>query len=295
MQKIIGHKDDPDIEIESIAAKYGFVKEFPQEVMDEVAKIPDKVLPEEIEGRIDLRDEIIFTIDGKDTKDMDDAVSLKKDDKGNYILGVHIADVSHYVKEDSALFKEALKRGTSAYLIDSVIPMLPHELSNGICSLNPNVDRLTKTAQMTITPEGKIIDYEIFDSVIKSRKKMTYEDVNQILERNIQVEGYEEYEETLKLMNELSQILSYNSQKRGNIEFYSDELKVEVTKEGSPLDFIERHQGAAEKLIENFMIAANTSVTKYFSDMDVPFIYRVHAVPNGDKLIKALKTLKEEG
>ena len=295
VQKIIGHKDDPDIEIESIAAKYGFVKEFPQEVMDEVAKIPDKVLPEEIEGRTDLRDEIIFTIDGKDTKDMDDAVSLKKDDKGNYILGVHIADVSHYVKEDSALFKEALKRGTSAYLIDSVIPMLPHELSNGICSLNPNVDRLTKTAQMTITPEGKIIDYEIFDSVIKSRKKMTYEDVNQILERNIQVEGYEEYEETLKLMNELSQILSYNSQKRGNIEFYSDELKVEVTKEGSPLDFIERHQGAAEKLIENFMIAANTSVTKYFSDMDVPFIYRVHAVPNGDKLIKALKTLKEEG
>ena len=294
IQKIIGHKDDPGIEIESIAAKYGFLKEFPKEVMAEVAKIKDEVLPEEIEGRKDLRDEMIFTIDGKDTKDMDDAVSLKKDENGNYILGVHIADVSHYVKEGSALFNEAFKRGTSAYLIDSVVPMLPHELSNGICSLNPNADRLTKTAQMTITPEGKIIDCEIFDSVIRSRKKMTYESVNQILERNINVEGYEEYIDTLKSMQNLSQILSKNSQKRGNIDFYSDELKVKVTKEGSPLDFIERRQGAAEKLIENFMIAANESVTKYFSYMDVPFIYRIHAVPNGDKLIKVLKTLKEE-
>ena len=292
--KIIGHKDDPEIEVAAIAATHGFFNEFPEDVLEELKEIPDHVLEEEIEGRVDLRKEKIFTIDGADTKDMDDAISIKKDGE-NYILSVHIADVNHYVKEGSSLDREAFIRGTSAYLADSVLPMLPHELSNGICSLNENVDRLTKTVKMIINQEGKIIDYEIFDSVINSRKKMTYEDVNEILEKNNMIEGYEDYIDDLKLMQELSLILREKRKKRGNIDFSSNEVKAIVTKEGTPTAFEQRTQKTAEKIVENFMISANEIVTTHYSYMDLPFVYRIHGDPHDDALIEAINFLKAEG
>ena len=205
--KIIGHKHDPGIDILSIIYKYKFDIEFPVEVQEEVSKMPMEVLPKDREGRKDLTNEMIFTIDGDDTRDIDDAISIEKMNNGHYKLGVHIADVSYYVKEDSPLDKEAYNRGTSVYLVDRVIPMLPHELSNGICSLNPGVERLAVSCVMEFDGVGKQLDYEIFPSIIKSRKQMTYKKVNDILERDIVADDYKEYEKDLKLMNELAHIL----------------------------------------------------------------------------------------
>ena len=292
--KVIGHKNDPEIEVAAIAATHGFFNDFSDEALKELKQIPDQVLEEEIEGRVDLRDEKIFTIDGADTKDMDDAVSIKKEDE-NYILSVHIADVNHYVKKGSNLDKEAYIRGTSAYLADSVLPMLPHKLSNGICSLNEKVDRLTKTIKMIIDQKGKVIDYEIYDSVINSNKKMTYEEVNEILEEGKIIEGYENYIEDLELMRELSIILKEKRKKKGNIDFSSNEIKAVVTKEGKPTSFEQRMQKTAEKIIENFMICANEMVTTHYSYMGLPFIYRVHGDPHDEALIEAINYLKEEG
>lgn len=294
IEKVVGHKDDPDIDIKAIAATHGFFTDFPKAVQEELKEIPDHVLEEEINGRVDLRKEQIFTIDGKDTKDMDDAISIKKDGE-NYILSVHIADVNHYVKEGSNLDKEAFIRGTSAYLADSVLPMLPHQLSNGICSLNENVDRLTKTVKMTINKVGKIIDYEIYDSVINSNKKMTYEDVNKILEEDIIVKGYEPFIEDLNIMRSLALILREKRKKRGNIDFSSDEVKAIVNKDGAATSFESRNQKTAEKIVENFMIAANETVTRHYAYMDLPFVYRVHGYPHDDSLIEALNFLKDEG
>ena len=191
--EIIGHKNDPGVDILSIVYKYSINTEFPDDVKEEVAKMPMEVSKEELEGRIDLRDEEIFTIDGDDTKDIDDAISIKLLPNGHYKLGVHIADVSYYVKEGSPLDDEAMERGTSVYLVDRVIPMLPHELSNGICSLNPNVDRLAISCVMEFDSNGKQLDYSIFPSVIKSRIQMTYKKVNSILEKNEIPEGYEPF------------------------------------------------------------------------------------------------------
>ena len=294
IKKIVGYKDDPDIDIQSIAANHGFFNDFSDEVLEELKLIPDHVLEEETFGRVDLTEETIFTIDGKDTKDMDDAISIKKDGN-NYILKVHIADVNHYVKEGSALDKAAMIRGTSAYLADSVLPMLPHQLSNGICSLNEHVDRLTKTVVMTINSAGKIIDYDIYDSVINSKKKMSYEDVNAILEEGVIIEGYEPYLEDLKLMRELSLILIEKRKKRGNIDFSSNEVKAIVTKEGTPKSFEARNQKTAERMIENFMISANETVTRHYSYMGLPFVYRVHGDPHEDSLIETINLLKAEG
>ncbi len=294
IDKVIGHKDDPDIEVATIAAQHGFLKEFSEEVLEELKSIPDRVLPEDFENRKDLRDKQIFTIDGIDTKDMDDAISIQKISDNSYILSVHIADVSHYIKEGSALDKEAQKRGTSAYLADSVIPMFPHQISNGICSLNEGVDRLTKTVDMYIV-NGEIIDYVIYDSVINSKKKMNYDDVNKILEQNIVPKGYEPFVEDLKTMQELSAILNQENAKEGKVDFASDEIKVIVSPTGEPLEFEARNQKTAEKLIENFMVAANSSVAEYHRWLETPEIYRVHGNPNDDNLITALKTLKQEG
>ena len=294
IEKVVGHKDDPDIEITTIAAEHGFFKEFPEAVIEQLKTIPDRVMKEDLEGRVDLRDRQIFTIDGKDTKDMDDAISIMKTLDGHYILSVHIADVSHYIEEGSPLDIEARKRGTSAYLADSVIPMFPHQISNGICSLNEGVDRLTKTVDMLISPSGEILDYQIYDSVIHSRKKMNYDDVNQILEKNIIPSGYEEFVPTLKIMEELSEILTRNRKKEGKLDFASDEVKVITSPTGEALEFESRHQNTAERLIENFMIAANTSVAEYHKWLDTPQVYRVHGNPNDDNLIEALKTLKKE-
>ena len=294
IERVVGHKDDPNIEVKAIGAAHGFFTNFSEAVMEELKLIPNQVSEEEMSGRVDLRKEKIFTIDGKDTKDMDDAISIKKIDD-NYILSVHIADVNHYVKEGSALDKEAFIRGTSAYLADSVLPMLPHQLSNGICSLNEGEDRLTKTVEMTINKAGKVIDYNIYDSVIRSNKKMTYEDVNKVLEEDYIIESYKPFLDDLKTMRELSIILREKRKKRGNIDFSSNEIKAIVNKDGIATSFENRNQKTAEKIVENFMIAANETVTKHYAYMDLPFVYRIHGDPHDESLIEALNFLKNEG
>ena len=205
-------------------------------------------------------------------------------DNGNYLLGVHIADVSHYVKEGHELDKEAMSRGTSVYLADRVVPMLPHELSNGICSLNPNVDRLAMSCIMEIDNQGRIVHSDIFESVIKSRIQMTYKNVNKILEEDIIPEGYEDYAETLKLMNKISDILRTKMNNRGYIDFDIDEGKIIVDETGKAIDVVLRNRGIGEKLIENFMIAANEAVAETFTFMDMPLIYRIHGEPSEEKL-----------
>ena len=284
--KIIGHVNDPGVDILSIAAKHDINDEFSEEVMEEVDKLPSEVLKEEYVGRTDLRDKMIFTIDGDDTKDIDDAISLDMLSNGNYSLGVHIADVSHYVKEDTELDKEAYERGTSVYLADRVIPMLPHKLSNGICSLNPNVDRLAISCVMEIDSTGEVVDYSIFESVINSNIQMTYKNVNKILEDDTIPDGYEKYADTLKDMKKLAAILRKNKVDKGYIDFDLDESKIIVNDKGEAIDVTLRDRGTGEKLIEDFMIAANETVARHIFYMDYPFIYRVHGEPNEEKITK---------
>ena len=282
--EIIGHKNDPGVDILSIVYKYKINTEFPEDVKEEVKNIPMEVRDIDLVGRRDLRNLEIFTIDGDDTKDIDDAISIELMNNGHYKLGVHIADVSYYVKEGSPLDNEAMERGTSVYLVDRVIPMLPHELSNGICSLNPNVDRLAISCVMEFDHDGKQLDYEIFPSVIRSRIQMTYKKVNSILEDNVVPEGYESYEKSLRLMEELAQILRKMKVKRGYIDFEVDEAKILVDKDCKPVNVVLRDRGAGEKLIEDFMIAANECVATHIYFMSLPFIYRVHEVPKEEKL-----------
>lgn len=281
--KIIGHKNDPGVDILSIVYKYDINTSFPEEVEEEVKSLPMEVREEDLKGRRDLCDEVIFTIDGDDTKDIDDAISIKKEGD-TYTLGVHIADVSYYVKEGSPLDKEAMDRGTSVYLVDRVIPMLPHELSNGICSLNPNVLRLAISCVMKYDSEAKLLDYDIFPSVIRSRKQMTYKNVNSILEKNIVPEGYEEFVDDLKTMSEFATILRKAKEKRGYLDFDVDEAKILVDDACVPYKITKRERGIGENLIEDFMIAANECVATHIYNMDLPFIYRIHESPKEDKL-----------
>jgi ribonuclease R len=287
--KILGHKNDPGVDILSITAKYDIKDVFPEEVMEEADKLPSQVLEIEKENRKDLTKEEIFTIDGDDTKDIDDAISYKKLSNGNHQLGVHIADVSHYVIENQPLDKEAYERGTSVYLADRVIPMLPHKLSNGICSLNPEVERLATSCVMEIDQNGKIVEYDIFKSIIKSRKQMTYKNVNKILEENTIPEGYEPYAETLKQMGNLAKILRKNKINRGYIDFEINESKIIVDEKGKAIDVKLRERGEGEKLIEDFMIAANESVATYIYNMELPFIYRIHGEPSEEKINNFIK------
>ena len=282
--EVIGHKNDPGVDILSIIYKYNINTVFPDDVKEEVKTINMEVLPEELEGRRDLRDMEIFTIDGDDTKDIDDAISIEKFVNGHYKLGVHIADVSYYVKEGSPLDNEAMDRGTSVYLVDRVIPMLPHELSNGICSLNPNVDRLAISCVMEFDSNGRQVDYEIFPSVIKSRIQMTYKKVNSILEKNVVPEGYEPYEKSLRLMGELASVLRKAKIKRGYLNFDVDEAKILVDENCKPTEITVRDRGIGENLIEDFMIAANECVATHIYFMNLPFIYRVHEVPKEEKI-----------
>ena len=298
--KIIGHKNDVGVDILSFVYEYNFRPEFPMEVTNELDSIPlfleDSVIDEELsKGRRDLRNKVIFTIDGADTKDIDDAISLEKDDKGNYILGVHIADVSYYVKEGTEIDKEAYFRGTSVYLVDRVLPMLPHKLSNGICSLNENEDRLSMTCMMTIDDKGNVIHYDIYPSIIRSRKKMTYECVNKILEENTIPEGYEEFKDILLNMFELSKILRRKMVNRGYIEFESDEAKIIVDDKCHPIGIERRLQRSGEELIENFMIVANETVAGSIFYKNLPGIYRVHDKPNEKRLEEFLKFLSLHG
>ena len=281
--KIIGHKNDPGVDILSIALRHGIETEFNNAVIKELETIPDEVKPEELKGRKDLTNEMIFTIDGDDTKDIDDAISLEKNND-NYILGVHIADVSHYVRVGTQLYETAFSRGTSSYLADTVIPMIPHQLSNGICSLNPEVVRLTISCVMTINPKGKVIDYDIFPSYIKSNKQMTYKNVNKILMEDTVPEDYEPYAEKLKEMNELAKILRAEKMSRGYIDFGLDEAKVIQDENGKAIDIVKRTRGDGENLIEDFMIVANETIATHINNMDLPFIYRVHDLPNAEKI-----------
>lgn len=285
---VIGHKDDPGVDIKLVAYKYGIYEEFSKKAMEQTDAIPSVVSDNELKGRTDLTNEVIFTIDGDDTKDIDDAISYKFEN-GLHVLGVHIADVSYYVTENSYLDKDALSRGTSSYLADSVIPMLPHKLSNGICSLNEGVIRLTQSCVMKINNEGNVVDYDIFPSFIKSRKKMTYKKVNDIIMRNVVDSSYEEFSDILKQMNELAHILRRNKVKRGYIDFDLDEAKIIVDEDKNVVGIEKRVREDAERMIEDFMIAANETVATHIYNMDLPFIYRVHDVPNADKIDKFLK------
>lgn len=285
---IIGHKDDAGVDILTIAYKHEIYPDFSKKTMTELESIPTEVAEEELEGRRDLTDKMIFTIDGADTKDIDDAISLER--KGdNYLLGVHIADVSHYVKENSSLNEDALNRGTSSYLADTVIPMIPHKLSNGICSLNEGVIRLTESCVMEIDPKGHVIDFDIFQSYIKSSKKMTYSNVNSILMRGEIPEGYEKYADTLKEMNELAHILKHRQTNEGSIDFDLDEAKIYCDESGRACEVKKIVREDGEKLIEQFMIVANETVATCIQNMDLPFIYRVHDVPNEEKIADFIK------
>ena len=277
--KYLGHRDDPNSDIKMIAASRDFEFDFNDEVLEEIKKVPTEVSEEEMVGRLDLRDKLIFTIDGKDTKDIDDAISLVKLPNGNFELGVHIANVSHYVKKGSAIFEDAYNRGTSVYLLNYVIPMLHHKLSNGICSLNEGEDRLAKSCIMEIDHNGEVINYKVCSTVINSKKKMNYDAVNSILENNDIPSGYEEYVDTLKDMQKLSNVLTKKRKKNGALEFASNEIKISVDENGKTTGFNLCQQSSAEHLIENFMIIANETVANHITWLNLPCVYRVHDCP----------------
>lgn len=290
VNRIIGHKTDPGVDILSIVYKYDINDTFSDEVIKETEEIPSEVSKVDLIDRRDLTNEMIFTIDGDDTKDIDDAVSISK--KGdNYVLGVHIADVSYYVKEGSKIYEEAKDRATSVYLVDRVIPMIPRKLSNGICSLNPDVVRLTISCVMEINSKGKVVDYDIFESYIKSRKQMTYKNVNSILEDNIVPEGYEEYKDSLLLMEELAGILRKEKLSRGYLDFDSKEAKILCDESGKPTEIVLRNSGKGENLIEDFMIVANETVASHLFNFEYPSIYRIHEEPDDKKVKDLLNTL----
>ncbi|MBQ6547168.1 MAG: ribonuclease R [Bacilli bacterium] len=295
IDKIFGHKNRPRLDEETILYENNFNYEWPEEVKEEVKNIPSEVQEEDKKGRKDLRDEEIFTIDGIDTKDIDDAISLKKLENGNYLLGVHIADVTNYVKEHSAIDGEAYKRGTSVYMNTVVNPMYPVELSNGICSLNSNVDRLALSCQMELDSNGNLKDYDIFESIIKSKLQMNYTAVNKILNDEEVQEEYKPFEKTLKTMYELTEVLEKNRKGRGYQEFDVPEIKVITDDSGKPIEISRRSQGKGEKLIEMFMLQANETVATYVYNMNLPFVYRVHDKPNEDKLKRVTNIIKSYG
>ena len=291
VETILGHKNDPGIDILSVIHKHGLPGEFPADAMEQASSTPDTIDEKDLKDRRDLRDQVIVTIDGADAKDLDDAVTVTKLDDGSYKLGVHIADVSHYVTENSPIDKEAVERGTSVYLVDRVIPMIPHRLSNGICSLNPKVDRLTLSCEMTINSQGQVTEHQIFQSVIKTTERMTYSDVNKILVDDDEElkQKYEPLVPMFKDMERLAEILRDKRMNRGAVDFDFKEAKVLVDDEGAVKDVVIRERSVAEKLIEEFMLVANETVAEHFHWMNVPFIYRIHEEPNAEKLQKFLE------
>ena len=295
--EVYGNKHLPGLDITSMVLSSGVPVEFPEDVRKEIKTIPNKIDSEVILQKNpkirDLRDKLIITIDGDDAKDLDDAISLEYNDSGNYHLGVYIADVSRYVQEKSPLDTEALNRGTSVYLPDRVIPMLPKELSNGICSLNEKVDRLVMACEMEIDHDGKIINHDIFEAIINNKHRMTYSNVNAMLEDKNQAirDAYFDIYPMLKQMNELAKTLRNKRIKRGSFEFESLEPRLILDQNGKVLDIVLRKQRSAEKLIEEFMLAANETVAEAMTWLNVPFIYRVHEEPSDEKITKLLETL----
>ncbi|MBZ5202512.1 ribonuclease R [Planomicrobium chinense] len=284
--QILGHKNDPGVDILSIIHKHGIETEFPPDVLDQANSVPEEIDPSDLTDRRDLRDEQIVTIDGADAKDLDDAVQVVKLEDGTYKLGVHIADVSHYVTEGSAIDREAYDRATSIYLTDRVIPMIPHRLSNGICSLNPQVDRLTLSCEMIFNDQGELLSHDIFQSVIRTSARMTYTDVYEILEQDNQElkEKYADLVPMFELMKELAEVLRGKRMRRGAVDFDFKESKVLVDEDGYPVDVVVRERTVAERLIEEFMLAANETVAEHFHHMDVPALYRIHEDPKPEKL-----------
>lgn len=286
VKQVIGHKNDPGMDILSIVVSNGIPTKFPDDVLAEADQVPDTIDEKDLVGRRDLREQLIVTIDGEDAKDLDDAVTVKKLANGNYFLGVHIADVSNYVTEGSQLDREAYERGTSVYLTDRVIPMIPQRLSNGICSLNPHVPRLTMSCEMEIDPNGQVVSHDIFPSVIQTTERMTYTAVNQILEEQDEqvMERYKQLVPMFQEMQELHQILEEMRIRRGAISFEDREAKILVEPDGQPTDILLRSRGVGERLIESFMLAANETVAEHFNKRNFPFIYRIHEQPKEEKM-----------
>ncbi len=284
--EILGHENDPGVDILSIAKGFDLPIEFPEKVLNQAVRAAKPVSPKDMEGRKDLRKVQMVTIDGEDAKDLDDAVSLSKEgDK--YFLGVHIADVANYVQENSALDQEAFNRGTSVYLVDRVIPMLPHALSNGICSLNMGEDRLALSCLMTFDEKGEVIDYEIAETVICVDQRMSYTDVNKILEEDAETKKrFETLTPMFFLMKELADIIREKRKKRGSIDFDFPESKITLNQKGEPISIEPYERNAATKIIEDFMLIANETVAQHFYWMEVPFVYRTHDYPDPEKILK---------
>ncbi|MHA6259964.1 ribonuclease R [Sporosarcina sp. CAU 1771] len=295
--QILGHRNDPGVDILSIIHKHGIEVEFPTDVMNQANKIPAEVQEKDLFKRRDLREELSITIDGADAKDLDDAISVSKNDNGTYTLSVHISDVSYYVTENSPMDEEAYNRGTSVYLTDRVIPMLPYKLSNGICSLNPGVDRLTLSCKMTIDRAGKVIEHEIFESVIRSKERMTYTEVYKIIDEKDEelIEKYEAVVPMINHMAELAAILKNKRIDRGAIDFDFKESKIIVDDKGWPSDIIVVERTVSERLIEEFMLAANETIAEHFHWLQVPFIYRIHEDPKAEKLQRFFEFLTNFG
>ncbi len=303
--EILGHINDPGVDIMAIVKGYDLPVEFGEKILNQAERVSNDVSEADMAGRMDLRDMVMVTIDGEDAKDLDDAVSLSFDGE-NYDLGVHIADVTNYVQENSALDREALKRGTSVYLVDRVIPMLPHTLSNGICSLNAGVNRLALSCLMKINKKGEVIDYKIAETVIKVDRRMSYTAVKKILEENDEetIREYEELVPMFRQMEELAGILRAKRKKRGSIDFDFPETKIILDKEGHPVDIKPYDRNTATKIIEDFMLIANETVAQHFYWQELPFVYRTHENPDPEKIEKlclfirnfgyGIKTNKEE-
>lgn len=295
--EILGHLNDPGVDILSIVRAYHLPEQFPEDVMQQVAEIPEEVLPEEYAGRKDIRSWQTVTIDGEEAKDLDDAITIKKTAEGHYILGVHIADVSHYVTEYSPLDKEAIKRGTSVYLTDRVIPMLPHKLSNGICSLNSGVDRLALSCIMELDDKGNILNHEIAETVIQVDRRMTYTAVKQILEdKNPEtIETYKEFVPMFETMEEAALKLREKRKHRGGIDFDFPESKIILDKRGRAVDVMPYERNSATKIIEDFMLAANETIAEDYFWQELPFLYRTHETPDEERIHKLTVFLKNFG
>ncbi len=284
--KVIGNKNDPGVDIMSIVAAHDVKTEWPEDAMAQANAIPDHVTEEDKKGRVDITDQPAVTIDGDDSKDFDDAVVVWKLPNGNYHLGVHIADVSHYVTENTPLDKEAFARGNSTYLVDRVIPMLPFRLSNGICSLNEGVERLVLSCDMEITPEGKRVNYSIHPSVMRSHGRMTYNKVNKTLKGEMDglEDKYVKLRPMLEDMADLHNILYKKRHQRGAIDFEEPEAKIVVDDKGKPTDIVLHERGTAEKMIESFMLMANETVAEDYYKKNLPFLYRVHETPDAERI-----------
>lgn len=293
--EVLGYPEDPDVDILSVAAGLDLPMEFSKVALSEAKSLPQEIREEDLKGRRDLRDLMTFTIDGADSKDFDDAVSLEVAKNGNYLLGVHIADVAHYVEEYSAIDEEAFKRGNSVYLLNKVIPMLPFELSNGICSLNEGVDRLTLSVLAEIDKKGEVIKYEILESVINSKRRLVYENVSDYLEKNITHESLKGLEKTLDKMYELAKILEDKREKGGAIDFDIPEVIIEVDERGWPQNIHKRDRRSANKLIEDFMLMANVCVAKEYYFKKIPFLYRIHERPKDEKISELNSYLRPLG